>query len=249
MWIIKINAITNLVAFIIGSLQYKYFSKELKIIYYFVAFGIFTEVFTKFFKIFVMRNTMPIGHFYFPIAFLLAGLFYTRILEGFIKPVYLISIIIMFEVYAIINSVFVQSLFEYASLVGAIGSMLIFMFAVAFFVKVMNEAKINKLSREPLIWINTAILIYFTFNFFYYSLFNLLVSTSKEAIVIAVLFFSGINLLFYFLIGIAFLIYRKINIRYKHVLECDEIKSTINQLLIFLDYFRTKNSTKTDDRK
>lgn len=212
-WLSKLSAITNLAAFIVGIFLFRNFKYEMKIIFYFVAFGIFTETFSRLFMHFVMKNAMPIGHFYFPVAFLLAGWFYFQILKDFIKPVYLVVIIALFEVYAIINSVFIQSLFEYASLEFSIGSILLFMFSVAFFIKVMVEAKITNLAREPLIWINTAFLVYYAVNFFYHSLYNLRVDASKEVTQIAIHFFFIMNLLFYFLITIAFLKCRKNSVK------------------------------------
>jgi hypothetical protein len=208
-WLVKINPLTNFAAFFIGIALYRKFPREVKTLFYFVALGVLTEIFARLFMRFVIKNAMPIGHFYFPIAFLLAGWFYIQVLKGFVKPIFLIIIIAIFEVYSVINSVFIQNLFEFASLVGSIGSMLIFMFSVTYFIKVMSEAKIKKLSSEPLIWINTAFLIYYTVNFFYFSLYNLRVNASREVAEIAIRFFSVMNLLFYLLICIAFLMYRK----------------------------------------
>jgi hypothetical protein len=205
MWIIKVNVITNIIAFIIGLIQYKKFSKELKIIFYFVAFGVLTESYSQFHMHYIMKNVMPIGHFYFPIAFLIMGLFFLKVLKNFVQPKYILILIVTFEIYCLINSVFIQSLFDYPSLVGSIGAMLLFLFSVAFFTKIMVEAKIKNLSKEPLIWINTAILIYYTGNFFYYSLYNLRITASMEVFLFAAKFFSGLNILFYLIIAIGFL--------------------------------------------
>jgi len=207
-WLNKLNSLTNFAAFFIGLLLYRKFPKEIKTVFYFVAFGAFTEVFTRLFLHFVMRNAMPVGHFYFPIAFLLVSLFYLQVLNGFIKRSALIAVVVIFETYALINSVFIQSLFQFPSLVGSIASMLVFLFAVAYFTKIMVEAKIDRLSGEPSIWINTGFLVYYTVNFFYYSLYNLRISASKEVTQIAIRFFSATNLLFYAIICIAFLMHR-----------------------------------------
>jgi hypothetical protein len=205
MFIFKINALTNLIAFIIGFIYFKYFSKEIKIVFYFVAFGVMTETYTKVHQHFIMKNTMPIGHFYFPMAFLIMGLFYRQVLKDFIKPKFILIPIILFLTYCLINTLFIQSLFEYASLEGSIGAMILFLFSVTFFTKVMVEAKIMKLSEEPLIWINTAVLIYYAANFFYHSLYNVRLNASLEIAVLSVIIFSGLNILFYLIIIIGFL--------------------------------------------
>lgn len=204
MYIVKINVLTNLLAFIIGVILYKRFPKEIKIVFYFVAFGVATEIFTKFYIHFWMKKTGPIGHFYFPVAFFIMGMFFLATLKDFIKPVYILSLIISFEVLSLINVLFIQDLFEFPSLTGSIGAMILFLFSIAFFTKVMAEAKILKLSQEPLIWINTAILIYYTGNFIFYAMLNYANSHSREFAVLTVKFFSYANLLFYLLIAIGF---------------------------------------------
>jgi hypothetical protein len=204
MFVLKINALTNLIAFIVGLIYYKYFSKEIKIVFLFVTFGVFTEIFSKIYQHFWMQNTGPIGHFYFSVAFFIMGMFFLVTLKDFIKPVYILIPIILFEIFSLINVIFIQDLFEFPSLTGSIGAMILFLFSVAFFTKVMTEAKILKLSEEPLIWINTAVLIYYTGNFIFYALLNYAYSYSREFALLTGKFFSYVNLLFYLLITIGF---------------------------------------------
>jgi hypothetical protein len=212
MWLFKIVSLTNFIAFIVGLIYFKRFSSELKTVFYFVAFGVITETYTKFHQYFIMKNTMPIGHFYFPLAFLIMALFYMQVLKDFIKPKYILIPIILFETYCLINTLFIQSLFEYASLEASIGAMILFLFSVAFFTKVMVEAKILKLSEEPLIWINTAVLIYYAANFFYHSLFNVRLNASLEIALLSVKIFAGLNILFYLIIIIGFLKAKKLKL-------------------------------------
>jgi len=212
-WYIKINWLTNLIAFIIGLFLYKRFPKEIKTVFYFVAFGVLTESYYRIHMHFIMKNGMPIGHFYFPVAIFIAGMFYKQILNDFVKPKYIIGIIVIYEIYCIINPIFIQGLFEYPSLTGSIGALIIFLFSVAFFVKVMVDANITKLSAEPFIWINTAFLIYYTVGFFYHSLYNLRTTASMEVAVFAIRIFAILNLLFYLIISIAFILTVKLKNR------------------------------------
>ncbi len=217
--LVQISILFNYLAFIVGIFRFKYFTKELRTFFYFVAFGVLTETYSKFHQHFVMKLTTPIGHFYFPIAFLILAIFYFQLLKEFIKPFFFYVVIVFYEMYCIINSIFIQSLYEYPSLVGAIGTLFIFIFSVAFFIKVMSDAKIEKLSREPLIWINTAVLVYYSFNFFYFSLFNLRIIASIEIAKMAVGFFGVFNLLFYLIITIGFSIAKRRNLSLKPLNE------------------------------
>jgi hypothetical protein len=73
----------------------------------------------------------------------------------------------------------------------------------------MVEAKITKLSSEPLVWINSAILIYYAGNFFYHTLFNLRLLASMEIALVAIKLFGILNLILYLIITIGFLIINK----------------------------------------
>ncbi len=203
--IVNYNPITNFAAFFIGVALFRNFSKEIKTVFYFVTLGVITEISARLFMHYVVKNAMPIGHFYFPVAFFLIGVFYIQVLKNFIRAKYIIAVIIAFEIYCVINTLFIQGLFEFASLVGSIGSIIVSIFSVAFYTKIMLEAKIVRLSKEPVVWINTAFLIYFTGNFFYYSLYNLRLIASMEIALIALEFFSALNILFYLAISIAFI--------------------------------------------
>lgn len=209
MWILKFSILVNFAAFIVGCFQYKYFTKEIKTIFYFVALGVLTEIYTKFHQAYLTKITAPIGHFYYPAATLILGLFYLQVLRNFIKPVYILTILISFITYSIINSIFIQSLFEFASLVASIEALIVFLFSVAFFTKIMVEAKIAKLYSEPLVWINSALLFYYAGNFFYYSFFNLRLLASKEIALLAIKFFGFLNLVLYLVISVSFLMVNK----------------------------------------
>ncbi|MEN8116326.1 MAG: hypothetical protein ABFS16_05075 [Bacteroidota bacterium] len=151
-----------------------------------------------------MQNTMPIGHFYIPISFLIMALFYLKELGGFINRKIIIGFIVLFEVFCIINSVFIQSLLQFPNIAGSTGAIILLVFSIVLFNKIMVEAKIKKLFAEPLVWINTGVLLYYSANLFFYALFNYSVVRNLEFAKFTVNLFSVFNLLFYLLIAIGF---------------------------------------------
>lgn len=211
MFLFKIAAITNVIAFLTGIIFYKNFPKEIRTIFYFVVLGVLTQLYMKLHEAFIMKNTVMIGHFYYPIAFLLLGIFYIQVLKDFVKPIYLISVIVLLETYCFINSFFIQSIFEYPSVEVSIVAMILFLFSILWFTKVMVEGKIVKLSSEPVIWINSAILIYYAGSFFYHSFYNLIVISSIDIALLVAKLFTVLNLLFYSIITVGFLKVKRIN--------------------------------------
>lgn len=202
------NHIYNISLFaglIVGLLKYKNLLKPLRLVLLFVALGCFTESLIDILKHFGIRNSMPAGHIYFPLSILILGLFYILSIKDFINRKIVIGTIVIFEILSIVNLIFIQNIHQFPNIIAAIGALIIIAFSIIYFSKVMTEAKIKKLSDEPMIWINTALLIYFSANFFFYILFNLNVEFDIEFAKRIHAFFFGFNILLYALIIIAFL--------------------------------------------
>ena len=196
----------NVVAFVLGLFLYKKFPREIKTVYYFVVFGAITEFFMKVNIHYNAKNTMPIGHFYFPVAILILGIYYLQVLKGYIKPIWIITILSVYIIYCITNVIFIQGLFQYPSITGSLGALILFLFSVVFFTKVMAEAKIDKLSSNPYIWINSGILFYYSIGFFNHSLFNLRFKASMELVYFAANTYSLVNQFFYIIIITGFIL-------------------------------------------
>ena len=149
---------------------------------------------------------MPIGHFYFPIAISILGFYYIQVLKGYIKPLWIITILSVYIIYCITNVIFIQGLFQYPSITGSLGALILFLFSVAFFTKVMAEAKIDKLSSNPYIWINSGILFYYSIGFFNHSLYHLRFKVSIDLVYFAANTYSLVNQFFYIIIITGFIL-------------------------------------------
>ena len=68
----------------------------------------------------------------------------------------------------------------------------------------MVEAKIKSISQEPMIWINTAVLLYFSGNLFFNILFSIILETSRDFSKFTTYFIVWLTAAFYLLIAIAF---------------------------------------------
>ena len=147
---------------------------------------------------------MPIGHIYIPVSFALAGLFYLFRLRGFINEKIVAAIIILFIIFSIINSLLIQSIYSFANYSGAIGALILIGFSVLLFAKIMVEGKIKKLIDEPAVWINSGILVYYTANFFFYILYNILLENTIDFLLQTIFVFKIFNVIFYILIAIGF---------------------------------------------
>ena len=182
---------------IIGFVQYKKLKTELRYVLYFVCLGAFTEIFNFFYKTFLFKNNMPIGHFYITFSIVILSFMYKRLLAGYLNRHVFNLFISSFILFAIINPIFLQSLWEFPNILGAVGALMLIVFSILFYGKMMTEVKLNRLTDNALVWVNSLVLFYYTGNFFFYILFNLNVANSMEFARISTRFYLILNILLY----------------------------------------------------
>ena len=199
-----LNVIVPFIAMAVGISGYKSFGKGFKILFYFVCFAACTELVMLFVVSVKHINTMPAAHVYVPIEFIMLILFYANYVEKYIKKKYIYSIIFAFVVFSVLNALYLQKVAEYPNIVRALESIILVLFSILYFHKVLVEAKITKLSKEPMIWVNTIILVYFSSNFFFHILLPILVLYSVDFAFHTVYFFWTTNIMFYLVLTVGF---------------------------------------------
>lgn len=196
------------IAFLTGLYCFRSLTKSFKIIFIFTAFAFLTEISVSI-AIAAGLKTTPALHFYIIIEFLLWALFYRILLHPLIHKKILDVIIFLFELYVIINLLFIQNLSTMPNFVRAVEGLLLVLFSVLLFYKFIIESKYLEIQKEPLVWINAAVLIYFSGSFFFNILFNLILENSLEFSRITSYYFTGLNAFFYLLIVFGFLLQKK----------------------------------------
>lgn len=199
-----IGPVTELVAVFFGFINYRKLDKKLSLLFYFVCFGFSIDLITNILiEGFGLKNTLVFLHLYVPLEFLLLGFTYLYALRGYFNNKFLLVIIVGFEFYCLINPIFFQNINEYTH-ARSISSLLLILLSILYFHKVVIEAKIESLSKEPMIWINTAVLIYFSGNLFYNVLFSFILDYSREFSKMTTYYFVVLTAFFYLLIAIGF---------------------------------------------
>ncbi len=198
------NWVPILVPFFVGIYRYKLFNTNLRLVFYYVVFGTITEIVTRIMIYSGVTNTMPVSHLYQMGEFFILGLFYSQIINNILSKRLIIILILLFEFYCIVNMFFIQSIHEYPAIPQSLSKIFLVGFSILFFYRVLIEARIPNLWKEPLIYINLAILIYYSGNLFYSLLFNLILNYSKEFSKVTVQYFAVLMALFYLLIAFGF---------------------------------------------
>jgi len=188
---------------IAGIVRYRYLTSGLKWIFWFVVFATIIQLTSR-----VLVRTgyynVPLMHVYVPIKFLFYSMAYRHFLAGFIPVKIIYGVAAAFLSFSLINTLFIQSVSQYNSIVRAVGSLLIVVYTILYFIKALRELNIPILHKEPLVWFNAAALVNFSGNFFVFILSNMLLNHSTQLSLISWRVNSIIGSLFYIAIAIAF---------------------------------------------
>uniref|UniRef100_UPI00321756B9 hypothetical protein n=1 Tax=uncultured Draconibacterium sp. TaxID=1573823 RepID=UPI00321756B9 len=198
-----LNIFSELSAVILGTVFIKKLEKKFIFLYVFVSIALVTEVLLHLLSRFGVTNTLPGTHIYGPIEFLLLALVYYHHFYKSKIAKWIIVFIVLFELYCIVNPFFIQTIYDYSA-TRSVSSLILVLFSILYFHKVMIETNIRKLSTEPMVWINTAVLLYFSANLFYNILFMMILEYSREFSKLVNIYFTVFNVGFYILIAIGF---------------------------------------------
>lgn len=191
-----------------GLYSSKYLDKKLKLLFFYALVGVCTEITVWLLSKAGVKNNTPGLHFYIMFEFLVWSYFYLESLKGFVHRKFLWLTIVLFEVYCVVNFLFIQDLNSYP-FTRTIEDLLLIFFSVLLYTKIMVEAKFENLKRMPVIWINTSVLLYFAGNFFYNIVFVYMLVLDINFLKTSALYiFALFNFLYYCGIATSFLLQR-----------------------------------------
>jgi len=193
-----------IIPFIVGIINFRKLNIGHRWLLAFVGYGVANEISSTLLLYLGGPLTMAQRYLYNFITFLLLGMLYDYFLKDFFRKRWILIVVLVYEIFYIINALFIQDINEYPALANSLGAIIIVLFAILYFYKIMNEARILKLSSEPMVWINTSILIYYSGILFFYVLFNLMYKHSPEFGKLTFVYFNIQNTLLYILIAIGF---------------------------------------------
>ncbi|WP_167619506.1 hypothetical protein [Maribellus sediminis] len=190
-------------ALFFGILFYKYLNKALKIVFAFVCMAVVSEFSSQIIIHLFKGTTIWQTHFYVMLEFFIWALFYWYLMKPFVNKNLYWLVVTVFEIYCIVNMIFIQDLNVYPT-TRAIESILMIVLSILTFYRIMVEGKIDKLRNEPIIWINSAVLLYFSSSIFFHLVFNVLLVKDVEFLKKSGYLFIAVNVVFYALLSISF---------------------------------------------
>ena len=189
-------------------LRYRKFPKELKLISIYVMICAMFEIVSHYLWSHKINN-LPLLHLYIPVTFTMLFLFYKHILRNQIKKYIWYLIAIVFYLFSIIDSVWLQGLYNFNSYTINLENAIMVFFSILCFYRIGKEMKVLQLERYPIFWINTGVLFYYSGSLLLFTLSNEAISFSRTIRMHIWNLHALFVMLMYFLISIGLWVNRK----------------------------------------
>ncbi|SFD26639.1 hypothetical protein SAMN05518672_1011356 [Chitinophaga sp. CF118] len=139
--------------------QYRVITRSLKAILFYLCVAV---VFNYTATILSHSNNLPLLHIYTVVEFLLLIRFYFYMLPGERMKRSMILMSILFPLWAVINSLVVQSIYGFNSYSRGVEAVIMIIFGVIFIRRSANDDNNEEWNRIPENWVNAGILLYFS---------------------------------------------------------------------------------------
>lgn len=152
--------------------KYSQLTAELKIISWFLFASAVSNIISAYFASNSMNN-MPVMHVYTFVEFALLALFYKKLLDSERSGRIINLLIPSFFMMCVLNVLYFQDLYTYNTYTKSIEALLILIFSIVYFVKVLDKVEVEDKNQNVLTYINSGLLIYFSGSFIWFVIFNL----------------------------------------------------------------------------
>lgn len=159
--IIVASHLPILLAVVIAAMQYRQLGKARKTFCWFIFLSGVIQ-FTSLVFWYLGKNNMPLLHLYVAAGFICLAWFYNTVLDGFVNAGIIWSGALLFLLFTMINSLFIQDIFIFNANALVVQSVLVVILALFTFLFFLNDLVKEAGGREikGLNWINSGLFIY-----------------------------------------------------------------------------------------
>ncbi len=146
--------------------KYSSLNKDFKLFFWFLLLYAVFNVISWYTSSNGIHN-LPIYHAITLVEFASYSLMYyqTARQDNYRKTILLL--ILLFTIFCVLNALFFENIHtDYNSNTRAVGSLILLVYSVSYFYRMLKELSIETVEQEDMFWFNTAILIYFSGTFF-----------------------------------------------------------------------------------
>jgi len=189
------------------ALHYKRYTRALKVLsLHLLVVAVFSAVSVL---LWIMkRNNLPVLHLYTIAEFIMISWFYSIVLRRFLPAKLLTGIAVGFTLFALLNSLLLQSWYTFNTIPRSIESLLVISLSLVCYYRMLSEMKIRKMERSPIFWINTGFLFYFSGALFLFMLSNYILPLNHQLNIFIWTIHACFSIMLYLLIFLGLCNYR-----------------------------------------
>ncbi len=169
---------------LIGIYNFRFLKEETQAIFFYVLIAIFFEVLSRTLLYMKFRNTLPMLHLYTAIEFTVFWLFYYRFFKFFYSKTAMGVLLSLFLLFAILNALFLQKIDTFNTYARGLESLMIISLSLLAFNKILVELDTRYPTKQPIFWVNTGVLFYFSGNLVVFVLSNY-ISNDNQLLLVA----------------------------------------------------------------
>ncbi len=187
------------ITWLFGLINFKKLSSSYKLLTFFILVTFISESATRIF-IKEYRNSCPPYHIYQPLNYFFITAFYLSYLK---KSGNIISWSwVAFTMFCMANTILLQNVWTVPTNAMLPANIVYVLCSLLLFKSMLQQTEDKQLLRQGLFWYNTSTLILYTFNFFCWSFYNVLLKLENNLItLIDITYF--LNMQYYIVTGIA----------------------------------------------
>jgi hypothetical protein len=194
---------------VIGLKHFRTYGNDLRALTVFLLFAGITEL-TSYLLWSRSMNNLPLLHVYTVIEFIMLSYIYRIHISSVLPRKFIEVTCLLFVCFAIYNSIFIQSVYQFNSYARGIEFIFILFYSIAYVYTLFTRNDTSPLKRTSMFWLNTGVLLYYTTSFFVFLLSNnMLMHLPKTAIQVSWAFHGIFLLIFHIFLSVALWIHPK----------------------------------------
>jgi hypothetical protein len=192
------------VVFAIGLLRFRQRTTPFKALTLLVGVTFVSEVLTRL-LIEMTKNSSPVYHVYVIVLYFFYAWIYRELSsDPRLKKAIVVSAAV-FLLLSITNSIFYQPLRQFPSNMLMIACVLLVMLSLMMYRQMFNYPIEQNLFRQPVFWLNTGTLFFFTTTFLFWSFFNYFIRQKLDTTLLINMVYVS-NILYYMTLGVSLLV-------------------------------------------
>ena len=148
------------------------------------------------------QNNLWLLHLYTPLEFICFVCFYGIVLQGFVKKTMMVGLGLGFVVLSALNSAFLQSVTTFNTYARSLEGILVILLCLIWCYRTLTELKIKRLEQDPVFWVNTGLLLYFSGNVLLFAFSNYIIDINRALNLYIWAFHALFSILLYFFITV-----------------------------------------------